>query len=76
MQLSDYLPYRDYQARRQREALSARKEEQERNRDPELEQCVIAFATHRVDGGTLTFEKFRRQWYQERQEPKDGKEAD
>jgi hypothetical protein len=70
---SDYLPFREYEARRKREALSAAKAEQERHRDPELEQCVIAFATHRVDGGTMKFETFRRQWYQERQEPKDGR---
>jgi hypothetical protein len=73
VQLSDQLPYREYQARRQREALAAVKEEQERNRDPQLEQCVIAFAAHRSEGGGMTFEVFRRQWYQERQEPTDGR---
>lgn len=71
--MKDFLPYRDYQARRKQEALAAAKAEQERNRDPELEQCVIAYATHRADGGTMRFEDFRRQWHQERQEPKDGR---
>lgn len=70
---SDYLPYRDYQARRKQEALSAAKAEQERNRDPQLEQCVIAFAAHRSEGGGMTFEVFRRQWYQDRPEPTDGR---
>jgi hypothetical protein len=70
---SDYLPYREYQARRKQEALAAAKAEQERNRDPQLEQCVIAFAAHRSEGGGMTFEVFRRQWYQERQEPTDGR---
>ncbi len=70
---TEYLPYRDYQARRKRDALAAAKQSEERNRDPELEQCVIAYAAHRTDGGTMKFEAFRRQWYQEIQEPRDGR---
>jgi len=70
---TDFLPYREYQAKRQRDALAAAKQSEERNRDPELEQCVIAYAAHKTDGGSMTFEVFRRQWYQERQEPTDGR---
>jgi hypothetical protein len=70
---SDQLPYREYQARRQREALSAAKQLQERNRDPEMEHCVIAYSVHRLDGGTMSFEAFRRQWYQAREERRDGR---
>jgi hypothetical protein len=71
--VKDFIPYREYQARRQRDALAAAKQSEERNRDPELEQCLIAYSVHRVDGGTMRFEEFKRQWYQEIQEPKDGR---
>jgi hypothetical protein len=71
--VKDFIPYREYQARRQRDALAAAKQSEERNRDPELEQCLIAYSVHRVDGGTMRFAEFKRQWYQEIQEPKDGR---
>lgn len=70
---SQWLSSREYQAKRQRDALAVAKASKERNRDPELEQCVIAYAAHKTDGGSMTFEMFRSQWYQERQEPKHGR---
>jgi len=48
---------------RERDDLAARKRRDEAKRDRELEQCVIAYATHRTDGGQMKFEEFRREWY-------------
>jgi len=48
---------------RERAELGNRKRKQEENTDPELETCVIAYHAHRVDGGQMRFEDFRRQWY-------------
>lgn len=62
-----WLSHREYQAKRQRDAVAAAKQSEERNRDPEMEACVIAYHAHRVDGGTLGWDVFKRQWYQARE---------
>lgn len=59
----------NYQAARlarERDELSARKRRQEENADHELEQCLIAYHVHRVDGGQMTWPDFRREWYMTR----------
>lgn len=48
---------------RERADLAARKRKQDEKRDPELESCVIAYASHRGDGGQMRWEDFRRDWY-------------
>lgn len=57
---------------RERADLAARKRKQEENTDPELESCVIAYHAHRVDGGQMRWEDFRRDWYLNRG-AKDGR---
>lgn len=57
---------------RERADLAARKRKQEENSDPELESCVIAYHAHRVDGGQMRWEDFRRDWYLNRG-AKDGR---
>ena len=57
---------------RERADLAARKRKQDENRDPELESCVIAYHAHRVDGGQMRWEDFRRDWYLNRGS-KDGR---
>ena len=57
---------------RERADLAARKRKQEENTDPELESCVIAYHAHRVDGGQMRWEDFRRDWYLNRGS-KDGR---
>jgi hypothetical protein len=47
---------------RRRDDLSERIKKQEQNRDPEMEQAVVAFVTHRMSGGTMKFDDFRREW--------------
>jgi len=56
---------------RERAEIAARKKIDAEKRDPELEQCVVAYHAHRVDGGQMRFEDFRRLWYTTR-ETKDG----
>lgn len=53
----------DQRRERERDELAARKCRDEASRDRELEQCVIAYHVHRVDGGQMKFEDFRREWY-------------
>jgi hypothetical protein len=53
----------DQRRQREREDLATRKRRDEAKRDRDLEQCVIAYATHRTDGGQMKFEEFRRDWY-------------
>lgn len=48
---------------REREDLAARKRRDEAKRDRDLEQCVIAYHAHRIDGGQMAFADFRREWY-------------
>ena len=48
---------------RERADLAARKQRDAEKTDPELETCVIAYHAHRVDGGQMRFEDFRREWY-------------
>jgi len=49
-------------AERRRDELSARKAEQERKRDHELETAFTAWAAYRVNGGGMRFEEWRREW--------------
>jgi hypothetical protein len=48
---------------RERADLAARKKRDAEKTDPELETCVIAYHAHRVEGGQMRFEDFRREWY-------------
>ena len=68
------MPSNWHEARlaRERADLAARKRKQEENTDPELESCVIAYHAHRVDGGQMRWEDFRRDWYLNRG-AKDGR---
>ncbi len=50
-------------AERQRRELSERKAKQEASRDETLEQCVIAYHAHRVNGGQSRWSDFRIDWY-------------
>ena len=45
---------------------AARKKKQEANRNHELEACLIAYHAHRVDGGQMKWDAFRREWYMTR----------
>jgi hypothetical protein len=47
---------------RRRDELSERLRQQEKNRDPETEQAVIAYSSHRLAGGTMLWADFRREW--------------
>ena len=47
--------------------MAEARRKEEKNRDPEMEACVIAYHAHRVDGGTLGWDVFKRQWYQARE---------
>jgi hemerythrin len=60
-------------AARARDELAARKAEQERKRDPELEEAFVAWAAYRVNGGDMKFETWRREWLSTTQEAKDGR---
>jgi hemerythrin len=60
-------------AERRRDELAARKAEQERKRDPELEEAFVAWAAYRVNGGDMKFEQWRREWLTTTQEAKDGR---
>jgi hypothetical protein len=51
---------------RRRDELAERIKKQEESRDPELEQAVIAYVTHRMAGGTSKFDDFRREWIKTR----------
>jgi adenosyl cobinamide kinase/adenosyl cobinamide phosphate guanylyltransferase len=42
--------------------LAARKRTDEENRDPVLEQCLIAYVNHRKDGGSMKWDDWRPQW--------------
>jgi uncharacterized protein affecting Mg2+/Co2+ transport len=51
---------------KQRDELAARKQRDEQNRDPEIEQCVIAYVNWVKDFGPRSFEAYRREWLQTR----------
>jgi len=53
----------NWQEQRLREERSERIKEQEAKRDPELEQAVIAYHAHRVNGGQSRWSDFRIDWY-------------
>ena len=57
---------------RERAEMAARKRKQEETRDREVEACVIAYHSHRVDGGQMKWEAFRREWYMTRAEKNVG----
>jgi len=57
---------------RERAEIAAGKKIDAEKRDQELEQCVIAYHAHRVDGGQMRFKDFRREWYTDRK-AKDGR---
>jgi hypothetical protein len=53
----------NWQEQRLREERSERIKEQEAKRDETLEQCVIAYHAHRVNGGQSRWSDFRIDWY-------------
>jgi hypothetical protein len=53
----------NWHEQRRREELSERLREQEAKRDETLEQCVIAYHAHRVNGGQSRWSDFRIDWY-------------
>lgn len=55
--------WREQRRLRELADLATRKKRDADNTDPELESCVIAYHAHRVDGGQMRFEEFRRDWY-------------
>ena len=60
-------------AERRRDEIAARKAEDEKHRDPELEAAFCAWAAYRVNGGDMRFEQWRREWLTTTQEAKDGR---
>jgi hypothetical protein len=55
--------YREERRRMERDDLAQRKRTEEENRDPEFEQCVIAYVSFRQGGGMSDFQDFKRGWY-------------
>jgi len=55
--------WHDTRRARERAELANRKRKQAENTDKELESALIAYHAHRVDGGQMRFEDFRREWY-------------
>jgi len=53
----------EYWRRREREALAARRQSQEKNSDPLVEQALIAWM---AAGATVPWEQFKREWIQQR----------
>lgn len=53
----------DWREEKQREEIAARRKVDEAKRDPELEQCVIAYANWRRDGNLGGFREFAQDWY-------------
>jgi hypothetical protein len=53
----------NWHEQRRREELSERLREQEASRDETLEQCVIAYHAHRVNGGQSRWSDVRIDWY-------------
>jgi hypothetical protein len=53
----------NWHEQRLREERSERIKEQEAKRDETLEQCVIAYHAHRVNGGQSRWSDFRIDWY-------------
>jgi hypothetical protein len=49
-------------AARARDELAARKRNDEQHRDPELEAAFVAWYSHRLAGGDMTFDEFRREY--------------
>lgn len=65
----------DYQriaAERRRDEIAARKEQDEKHRDPELEQAFVAWAAYRTGGGQERFEVWRQRWMKDK-EGQDGR---
>lgn len=55
-----------WKEQKHREELAARKQQDERNRDPEIEQCVVAYVNWVKDFGPRSWEQFRKEWLQSR----------
>jgi hypothetical protein len=51
-----------WKEQRHRDDLAARKQKDEQTRDPEMEQCVVAYVNWVKDFGPQSFEAFRREW--------------
>jgi hypothetical protein len=64
--------YRALAAARARDEIAARKRADEARRDPELEAAFVAWYSHRVNGGDMLFDQWRREWLTT-QEAKDGR---
>ena len=51
---------------REREQLRADKARDRAAADPAMDACAIAYANHRLDGGSTDWETFRRGWFTRR----------
>lgn len=56
-----------YLEAKEREELAARKREDEKHRDPQLEAAVIAYCNFRRDGGFMKWDKFQREYLARRE---------
>jgi hypothetical protein len=56
------MPYLNWAEEKRRQEVAARKAAEEANRDPVMEQCVIAFVSHRRNGGTEGWDDYRARW--------------
>ena len=55
-------PILSYREAKEREELAARKREDAKHRDPELEAAVIAYCNFRRDGGFMKWDEFQRDY--------------
>ena len=59
-------------AERRRDEIAVRKAQDEKHRDPELQQAFTAWAAYRTGGGQERFETWRQRWIKDK-EAKDGR---
>lgn len=62
--MPDRLPYSEFLEQQRRADLAERRAREAATRDPEIDQAFIAFSSHRAAGGTMSWERFRREWLQ------------
>ena len=52
----------DWREDKRRKEVAARKAVDEAKRDPLMEQCVVAYVSHRQNGGTEVWDDYRVRW--------------